>query len=161
QLRRLVSCLRVTFDQPALGRDLAGAGVERAVSRVIKIAVTSRRIMHAAGINRLKAFGRIVGRAVIEDRRHRVGIDAPVAPTVYAALRDDAARTLKAGDEMQRVNLMDHPLVWNARRIWPIQPEFDVLSRIESLLRAINHEAFPVRVFRTQGGDELRAAPAH
>src|SRR4030095_3819984 len=85
----------------------------------------------------------------------------PVAPTIYAALRDDAARTLKAGDEMQRINLMDHPLVGNARRIWPIQAEFDVLVRIESLLRAINHEAIPVRVLRTQGGDELGAAPAH
>src|SRR5262245_23620959 len=108
--------------------------------------------MHSAGINRLKAFGRIVERAVIEDRRHRVGIDAPVAPTVYAALRDDAAWSLKSGDEMQRVNLMDHPLVGNARRIWPIQAVFDVLVWVESVLRAINHEALPVSVFRTQGG---------
>src|SRR5262249_56209915 len=121
---RLFSSLGLPFERPASGRAFARAGVERAVGQIKNIAVASRRIMHPAGINRLKALGRIVEGAVIEDRRHSVGIDAPVAPTVYASLRDDAARTLKAGDEIQRANFMDHPLLRNARRICPLPPTF-------------------------------------
>src|SRR6516164_11251905 len=55
---------------------------------------------------------------------------------------------------------MNHPLVWNSRRIRPKQPKFHVFSRIKWLYRIVQQKAFPIHLFFAQPRDEFRAAPA-
>ena len=61
---------------------------------------------------------------------------------------------------VNRVDLVDQPLIGNARGVRPEQPELKILARIERNHGAIQQVALPVRVFFLQQRHYVGTAPA-
>jgi len=57
-----------------------------------------------------------------------VPVLAAVAPFVDATVGDDAARMGQAGEPMNRVDLMDEPLIGNARGKRPEEAELEIFG---------------------------------
>ena len=74
--------------QPAGRRHRLLIHVDHAAVRVVKLLHAARRVREPRRVLHLEALGQIVQRAVVEDRRHRVPVRAPVLPEVDAAIGD-------------------------------------------------------------------------
>ena len=66
----------------------------------------------------------------------------------------------QAGEPMDGVDLMAHPLAGDARGIGPEQPELEVFARIPRRLRPVHLEALPVGVLLADRGDQVGPPPA-
>src|SRR5262249_35749687 len=93
-----------------------------------------------------EAFASLCCITIVEYRRHRVEVLAAVAPQVDAAVGDDTGRMVVAGEPVHGVYLMDHPLVRDARGIWPEQPELEMLSGIKWLKWPVDQESLPIGI---------------
>src|SRR5262245_54221214 len=65
------------------------------------------------------------------------------------------------GEPVDCVDLVNHPLIRNARREGPEETEFEMMARIERQLGiAVDEEAFPIRILLLHHLDFLDAPPA-
>src|ERR1700731_4530344 len=81
-------------------------------------------------------------------------------PMIDAAIGYHAAGSRQCCKPVDRIDLMDHPLIRNSRRERPEQPEFQILTRIEGLEGSVDQKFLPVRIGLAQLRNQLRTPPA-
>src|SRR5438105_15061953 len=87
---------------------------------------------------------------ISEDYAGGVGILASVAPHHNPAVGRSARGSGGAGPQVDQIAGMAHPLVEDAARKIPVEPELEIHARIESLIRPVEQPAFPVRILLLQ-----------
>src|ERR1043165_1897123 len=65
-----------------------------------------------------------------------------------------------AGEPVHGVDLMNHPLIGNSRRIRPKESELEILSCVEGIRWSIDQESFPIGVLFAQRWNYGRTTPS-
>ena len=139
------------FVETAVGGDLAGGEVEFAAVGIVNLLGAAGGVAEARTVCHLETGGRIIERAVVEDRGERVEIGAAVLPLVDSAVGGDRAGVGESGEPMDGVDLVAHPLAGDAGRVRPEQAVFEIFARVPLGVRAVAKEALPIGVLLLDG----------
>ena len=163
KLRQLIGLhphgFRIFIRQAAGRRYLIGIAIQRTTIRIIDLLRVSCRIRLPGSEHDLKARGRIVQRAIVKHRSKCIGILAAILPRIDAAVGRDRARMGQSREPMYGIDLVAHPLPGNTRRIRPEEPELQVLTSIEWLIRPVEQESLPVCILFPHLRHESRSPP--
>src|SRR4029079_16135999 len=83
---------------------------------------------------------------VLDQRLEGIRVLTSVVPREHAAMRHDRPCRRRVHEEVDEIDAVAHPLIGNAARELPIEPELEVELWIEWTIRLGHQSRLPVRV---------------